>query len=96
MTKGYWVSMHQRVADPTKHAAYRELAQMAIDEAGGKLLVAGGKMETRELGSDNRTVVIEFPSFQAAVDAYESDGYQRALSVLGDGAARDVRIVEGV
>jgi uncharacterized protein (DUF1330 family) len=96
MPKGYWVSMHQRAADPIKHAAYREIAGPAIERAGGKLLVAGGKSEARELGSDNRAVVIEFPSFQAAVDAYESEGYQRALAALGDGAARDIRIVEGV
>ncbi len=96
MPKGYWVSMHRRPADPDKHAKYREIALPAIKQAGGKLIVGGGKSEARECGSNNRTVVIEFASHDAAIKAYESEGYQRALAALGDGAERDIRIVEGI
>ena len=45
---------------------------------------------------EQRTVVVEFLSHEAALNAYESEDYQRALAALGDGAERDVRIVEGV
>ena len=96
MPKGYWVSMHQRPADPDKHAAYREIAIPAIQAAGGKFLVIGGKSQVREFGLEQRTVVVEFLSHEAALNAYESEDYQRALAALGDGAERDVRIVEGV
>jgi uncharacterized protein (DUF1330 family) len=41
-------------------------------------------------------VVTEFPSVEQAVAAYESPAYQEALRALGDGAVRDVRIVEAV
>ena len=96
MPKGYWVSMHWRPADPDKHAAYREIAIPAIKAAGGKFLVIGGNPQAREFGMEQRTVVVEFSSHEVALNAYESEDYQRALAVLGDGAERDVRIVEGV
>jgi uncharacterized protein (DUF1330 family) len=40
--------------------------------------------------------VIEFPSVEAAIATYEGAEYQAALAALGDGAERDIRIVEGV
>ena len=43
-----------------------------------------------------RTIVIEFDNFDAAVAHYDTPGYQEALKVLGDGAVRDMRVVEGV
>jgi uncharacterized protein (DUF1330 family) len=42
-----------------------------------------------------RVVVIEFDSVDKAVAAHDSEGYQAALKLLGDGADRDIRIVEG-
>ena len=38
----------------------------------------------------------EFPSVEQAIAAYESPAYQNALKALGDGAVRDIRIVEGL
>jgi len=44
-----------------------------------------------------RTVLIEFPSVEQAVAAYDSPGYKQALAALGKHAAeRDIRIIEGV
>jgi uncharacterized protein (DUF1330 family) len=41
-------------------------------------------------------VVIEFDSVQQATAAHDSPAYQAALKALGDGADRDIRIVEGI
>jgi len=41
-------------------------------------------------------VVIEFASVQHAQAAHDSPAYQVALAELGDGAIRDLRIVEGL
>ena len=46
--------------------------------------------------SPERTVIIEFDSVEAAAAAYDSPAYQEALQALGDGAERDLRIVEAV
>jgi uncharacterized protein (DUF1330 family) len=40
-------------------------------------------------------VISEFPSVEKAIAAYNSPAYQNALKALGDGAVRDIRIVEG-
>lgn len=95
MPKGYWVSAHRRSPDPEKSAAYRDLAIPALKAAGGKFLAAGGQVESRESGLDFRVALIEFPTYEAAVAAYESEAYQAALAALGDGAERDFRIIEG-
>ena len=36
------------------------------------------------------------PSVAKAIATHDSPGYQAALKALGDGAERDLRIVEGV
>jgi uncharacterized protein (DUF1330 family) len=43
-----------------------------------------------------RTTVIRFDSADAAVAAYHSGAYQEALAELGDGAERDIRILNEV
>ena len=42
-----------------------------------------------------RNVVVEFPSYQIALEAYESEEYQKALVVLDGGAIRLYAVVEG-
>ncbi len=51
---------------------------------------------TYEAGVAQRTVLLEFDSLDHATAAYESPEYQAALEALGDGAERDIRIVEGL
>jgi uncharacterized protein (DUF1330 family) len=43
-----------------------------------------------------RTVLIEFDSVEQATAVHDSADYQAALAALGDGAERDLRIIEGV
>ena len=47
-------------------------------------------------GLAERTVLIEFDSFEQAVAAYESEAYEKALVALSDGVERDFRIIEGL
>jgi uncharacterized protein (DUF1330 family) len=95
MAKAYWISAYRSVADPAKVTAYAELARPAILAGGGRFLARGGRIEAHEAGVAGRTVIIEFDSFAQATATYGSEAYQKALAVLGDGAERDVRIVEG-
>ncbi len=96
MSKGYWVTTYRTTKDPAKLAAYAQLAAPAVAAAGGKFLVRGVADEVREQGLKERTVLIEFPTYEEAVAAYDSDEYKKALEALGDGAERDLRIVRGV
>lgn len=65
-------------------------------ESGRRFLDRAQPARVFEAGVMERTVIIEFDSVDQAVVAYHSPGYQVALRVLGDGAERDLRIVEGV
>ena len=97
MPKGYFLSAHRREADPDKRNAYLTLAIPAMQAAGGRPLSSGDcRVEARENGIAQRTVLIEFDSLDAAIAAYESEPYQKALKALGDGADRDVRLFEGL
>jgi len=96
MAKGYWVSAYREIIDATKLAAYAELAAPAVIANGGRFLVRGGQMRAKEAAVEQRTVVVEFDSFDLAVATYESDGYKAALEKLEGGVVRDFRIVEGV
>jgi uncharacterized protein (DUF1330 family) len=94
MAKAYWVVTYRAIKNPDKLAAYAKLAGPAIQSAGGKFVVRGMPAKTLEGGLNQRTVVSEWPSLQAAIAAYESPAYKEALRALGDGAERDIRIVE--
>lgn len=97
MPKAYWVICHRSTKDAGKFAAFTKLAYPAIHAAGGKFLVRTSKVaKTYEHGIADRTVVIEFESLDQAMAAYHTAGYKEALRALGDGAERDLRIVEGV
>ncbi|MFI9720009.1 DUF1330 domain-containing protein [Streptomyces sp. NPDC052396] len=96
MAKGYLVGTYRSVRDPEKLAAYGKLAKPALEAAGGRFLARGGRVTAFESGRSERTVLIEFPSYEAAVAAYESAEYQQALAVLDGGAEREVRVVEGL
>jgi uncharacterized protein (DUF1330 family) len=95
MAKAYWVVTYRAIKDPDKLAAYAKLAGPAIQAAGGKFLVRGTPAKTFEGGLNQRTVVSEWPSLEKAIAAYESPAYKEALRALGNGAERDIRIVEG-
>jgi uncharacterized protein (DUF1330 family) len=96
MAKAYWIAFYRSIKNPDALAAYAKLAGPAIQGAGGRFVVRGMPAKTYEAGVNQRAVMIEFDSVQAATAAHDSAGYQAALKVLGDAAERDIRIVEGV
>ena len=96
MAKAYWVATYRSISDPNALAEYAKLAGPSITASGGKFLVRGVPAKTYESGLEQRTVVIEFDSVAAAIAAHDSPGYQAALKALGNGAERDIRVLEGV
>jgi uncharacterized protein (DUF1330 family) len=96
MAKAYWITTYRAVSDPTKLAKYAVLAGPAIIAGGGKFLARGEAAFVYESGVKARTVLIEFASVDAAKATHDSPDYRHALDALGDGADRDIRIVEAV
>lgn len=90
----YWINTFRSISDEDRLAAYVALAGPAMRDAGGRFLARGNPARVFESGVPERTTLIEFDSVDQAVSAYESPAYQRALQALGDGAVRDLRIIE--
>jgi uncharacterized protein (DUF1330 family) len=96
VAKGYWINFFRKIRDPAKVEAYRKLAGPVMEASGAKFLVRGDPKKVYEAGVELRTVMIEFESVEKAIAVHDSPGYQAALKALGDGAERDLRIVEGL
>lgn len=96
MPKAYWVSVYRAVKDPEKLAAYAKLAGPALAANGARFLARGEPAKVYEHGLMQRTVLIEFDSVEQAMAAHDSPAYHEALVALGDGADREIRIIEGV
>ena len=96
MAKAYWVVCYRSISDDAAREKYTKLAVPAVLAAGGHFLTRGIPAKTYEHGIKERTVLIEFESLAKAIAAHDSPEYQAALAVLGNGAERDLRIVEGI
>jgi len=94
--KGYWITTYRSISNPDALAAYAKLAPAAIAPFGGRYLARGTAAQAYEAGLKERIVISEFPSVEKATAAYASAPYQEALKALGNGAVRDIRIVEGL
>ena len=96
MAKGYLVVTYRKINSQEKWAAYAKIAGVAIPKHGGKFIIRGMPVQTYEKGMKERVVIVEFDSVQKAMAAHDSPEYAEALKALGDGADRDMRVVEGV
>ncbi len=96
MPKAYWIGAYRSISNPEALADYAKAGLPAIQAAGGRFLARGLPGAVFEHGLNQRTVLIEFDSVAQAKACYESPAYQAALTLLGDGAERDIRIVEAV
>jgi uncharacterized protein (DUF1330 family) len=96
MAKAYWINTFRVIHDPDRLAAYIDLAGPAMRDGGGRFLARGIPAAAFESGTLERTTLIEFDSVDQAVATYQGEAYQRALAALGDGAERDIRIIEAV
>ena len=94
MPKAYWV-VHVDVEDPDAYAAYRAANAEAFAEYGARFLVRGGAKQQMEGASRARTVVLEFPSLEAAQACYASPSYQAAKALRENASMADFMIVEG-
>jgi uncharacterized protein (DUF1330 family) len=94
MPKAYWVTCYRSISDPKKVEAYAKLAPPAVMPFGARYIARGTATAAFEAGQKERLVISEFPSLEKAVAAYNSPAYKKALEALGDGAVRDIRIIE--
>jgi uncharacterized protein (DUF1330 family) len=93
----YWVG-RVNIHDPVQFKKYSDLVPGIFAKFGAKVLTRGGKHAVIE-GDDiwGRHVVVEFPSFEAAIACHDSPEYTAAMQFrkVGPVATSEVVIVEG-
>lgn len=94
MAKAYWIARVD-VHDGERYKDYIAAARPAFERHGGRFVVRGGPFEAMEGAARQRNVVIEFPSFQAAKDCYNSPEYQEAKAIRRSVSDGELIIVEG-
>lgn len=92
--KAYWIA-HVDVTDPQQYSEYTQRAPAAFALFGGKFMARGGRSEALEgRATPQRTVVIEFESYEQAVACYRSPEYQEAMSHRKGASKAEIVIVE--
>jgi uncharacterized protein (DUF1330 family) len=94
MAKGYWI-VRVDVEDMERYKDYVAANAAPLSRFGARFLVRGGRYENPEGTSRSRNAVIEFPSYQAAVECWHSPEYQSALRIRQAVSTGDLVIVEG-
>ena len=92
--KGYWIG-HVDISDLEQYKAYVAANAEPLAAHGARFLVRAGRFEVVEGASRKRHVVIEFPSYQAALDCWHSPGYQAAIKLRTPVSVIDLMIIEG-
>ncbi len=94
MPKGYIIGQIT-VTDPDGYPEYVRRDTPILQKLGAKFVVRGGQQQVMEGEAGARTVVIEFPSYQAALDAYNDPEYQEVADIRRRCADSMILVVEG-
>jgi len=92
--KGYWIGQID-VRDAEGYKPYMIANQAPFGEFGARYLVRGGRQEVMEGKARSRIVVLEFPSYEAALACYNSPGYRAAKQIRAGKGEADIVIIEG-
>ena len=96
MAKGYVIGQIT-IHDEQNYPTYVAMVKPTIELFGGSFLVRGGQCEIFEgEAPGTRTVVIEFPSYQTALNWYHSDEYAEAKQLRMSLSDSVQTIIEGV
>lgn len=94
MPKGYIIA-HITVNDPEAYREYIERDTPILQGLGGRFIVRGGQSRVLEGATNDRHVIIEFPSYAAAQAAYDDPAYQEVAAIRRRSADSILLVVEG-
>jgi len=94
MPKGYWI-VRVDITDQEKYKEYVAANADPLKKYGARFLVRAGRFENPEGTTRMRNIVIEFPSYQAALDCWNSPEYQAAIKLRLSVSTIDLVIIEG-
>lgn len=94
MPKGYIIG-HITVNDPEAYKEYVAKDTPILLSHGAKPLVRGGASEAMEGPEYSRHVVFEFPTYEAALGAYNDPEYQEVMKIRHRTATSMIVVAEG-
>lgn len=94
MPKGYWIG-RATVTDPERYKDYIAANGEPFARHGARFLVRGGTFQLAEGEARERNIVIEFPSYAAALACWDDPLYQAARDKRREAGVVDLVIVEG-
>ena len=94
MPKGYIIA-HITVRDPEAYKEFVVKDTPILEGLGGKFIIRGGQSKVVEGELHDRHVVIEFPSYEAALAAYNDPDYQAVADIRRRTADSAIVVVEG-
>jgi uncharacterized protein (DUF1330 family) len=94
--KAYLVAA-ETVHDEELFAEYRKQVVATVDAFGGRFIARGGKQTVLEGQCQNpRTVIIEFPTREAAEAWYKSPDYQKIIGLRLKSTNGSLVVLDGV
>ena len=94
MPKGYWI-VHVDIHDLEKYKAYLTANAGPLRKYGARFLARAGRFENPEGAGRSRNTIVEFPSYESALQCWKSPEYQEAVKLRQPVSTLDLVIVEG-
>lgn len=91
---GYWIARVD-VRDMGPYKAYSGTLDAVLKKHKARFLIRGGQFECVEGATRARHVVIGFPSYQTALDCWNSPEYRQALALRAPVTTADIVVIEG-
>ena len=93
--RAYWIALYIKIDNTKDLKDYSIKVTPVIKSFGGKPLVKGGEYKRLEGEDFPRTVIWEFPSYEAATECHESKEYQEGWALAKDTTERNLQIIQG-
>lgn len=94
MPKGYWI-VRVDITDQEQYKLYMAANAAPFKKYGARFLVRSGRFENPEGASRSRNVVLEFPTYEIALECWKSSEYQAAIKLRQPVSTFDLVIIEG-
>ena len=95
MKAGYMI-FNININNPDNYKEYVEKVKPIAEKYGGEYIVRGGEsMVIEGKWEYPRTVIIKFPSYEKALEFYNSDEYKPIKKIRQDNAVSNAIIIEG-
>lgn len=90
---GIWI-VHVDVTDDDRYADYIKGSTAVAAKYGGEFIARGGRYQQKEGKEYARNVLVRYPTYERAVEAYESDEYQAIVGIAKESSDRLLTILE--